>query len=101
MLRRWGSAVYWVLFVAWQATGFWLIFGPLVIPSQHRHEYLGLSVLTPGDMVAGIALMGTGIPSREGFLLGSLTILLVNYLLALAAWRFVLFLARSARSAGN
>ena len=101
MLRRWSSAAYWVLFVAWQATGFWLIFGPLWITSQHRHESLGLNVLTPGDIVAGISLMGTGIPRIQGFCLGSLTILLVNYLLALGVWRLLVFLLRPARDRNN
>ena len=90
MLTRRGSVFYWALFAAWQATGFWLIFGPLVLPSQRRHEYLGLNFLTPGDMVAGLSLMGTDIPEPEGLLLGSLTILLVNYLLAFGLWRLLL-----------
>ena len=73
-----------------QTVGCWLIFGPLVIAGQHRHENLGLDLLLPGSLVAAMGLMGTGMPERQVLQLGSLIILVVNSLLALGLWHLAL-----------
>ena len=91
MLARRSAAIYWLLFVLWQGAGFWLIFGPLKIASQARHENAGVDVLLPGSFVAASVLLGTGMPQRQGLQLGSFLTLVVNALVAFGVWRLLLW----------